>query len=441
MCKSGAMAEDVFGLKDFLIVMAKYPIKKSEFAYFTGLLFLTLILFWFNSFIGGSIANPENLAIVLDSPLQSPHVWGLQTWPVFKYRLLFRWIVQGTWFILFPHDDAVGFYYVYVFYSFIFFYASLVSLYFFLKILDFSESASFAGCLLFLLSPPITLVYMAPVYTREDILAYFLVVLLMIAIIKLKPLLISILLVMAGLVRETMHILLPVYLLVSKDSLQRKIWVCIPPFLSTVVLRIVLGYGGMSDYIHNPFRWSVVNIQYPFETISFLFITFGVLWLPSLTRLKNALQKDFPPDYAWKSLIKSAPIALVLILGPCIILARPREMRITYLLFPWIIPLALDWFRLNITRIKILLTNKFYWVYILFILTFFSSITMVLVYIRHNNPVLLEHFLGQFYDKYWLVLGFIHLLLTLTIILPLYLTWSKSLSKTLSTEAPSGKAF
>lgn len=432
MYEPRAMAENIFRLKEFLIVMARYQIKKSEFAYFIGLLFLTLILFCLNSFLGGYIANPENLAYALDSPPQAPQVWGLQTRLVFKYRLLFRWIVQGTWFILFSHDDAMGFYYVYVFYSFIFFYASLVSLYFLLKTLDFSESVSFAGCLLFLLSPPIILAYMDPVCTREDPLAYFLVILVMIAIIKLKPLLISILLVIAGLVRETTHILLPVYLLVSKDSLQKKVLVCIPPFLSTVVLRIFLGYGGVSEYIHNPSRWSVYNIQYPFETISFLFLTFGILWLPSLARLTNALQKSLPSDYAWEILIKSTPIALLLILGSCIILARPREMRITYLLFPWIIPLALDWFRLNIPRIKILITNKLYWAYTFFVLIFLSFITMVLVYIRHNDPVFLEYFLGSLCNKKWLVLGFVHLLLTLTIILPLYVTRSKSSPKTVN---------
>lgn len=386
-------------------------LRRSEFVYLSFLLILILALFWFNSRIDGSIKNPESLAVELESPLHSPQDWGLQTWPVFKFRLLFKWIVKGTWQILFPQGGAIWFYRVYLFYSILFFYATIVTFYLLLKMLNFSSLFSFVGCLLFLASPAVALAYLYPVHTREDPLAYFLVLLGILAIIKSRSLWISAFSVIGQLVRETTLILLAVYLLLSRDSLRKKILVCLPVFLLILFLRIFFSGAGMVCYISNPFTWSKHNIQYPLETVAFLFLTFGFLWLPALVRLKEMWLEGLPSSYAWKGLIRSAPIALIFILGTCLVLARPREMRISFLAFPWVIPFTLDWFRVNIKCLKGVVTQRLYWVYTIVILS--------LLFLLHNY--IFASFYDKFWLKYWLITSFIHLSITLVIVLPLCL--------------------
>lgn len=398
-------------------------LRKSEFVYWGLLLILVLVLFWFNARIGGgSIKNPENLAEALASPLQSPQDWELQTWPVFKFRLLFKWIVKGTWQILFPQGGAIWFYRVYLFYSILFFYATVVTFYLLLKMLKFSNSLSFVGCSLFLISPPAALAYFYPVQTREDPLAYFLVTLGVLAVIKSKSLWVSVLLIIGQLVKETTLILLPVYLLLSRDSLTKKILVCLPVFLLILFFRIFFSSAGMGVYMENPFICSKRNIQYSLETILFLFLTFSFLWLPALLRLKDMWLEGLSLNYAWKVLIKSAPLALILILGTSLLLACPREMRVSFLAFPWIIPFALDWFRINIKYLKRIIRQRLYWVYTIVILTFLSVGTLVLLNIgnSHSYSKNLENYFDPGYDK-WVITTFIHLFITLVVVLPLYL--------------------
>lgn len=393
-----------------------YRLRKQECVCFVLLLFLTLAVFWLNWAIGASIASPGHLAHELQSPPNSPQEWGIQTWIPMKYRVLFYWIVKGTWSTLFPQSGAIGFYGVFIFWSILLFYASLIAFYFFLRTLDFSRSTSFVGCLLFLASPPVTLAYLH-VHTREDPLAYFLVVLAMVAVFKSKVVLVSLISILASLTRETTLIVPLVYLLVSGDSLRRRFLVFAPPVLSTLVLRILLGFVA-----YNPFFGSIRNIEYPVETVCFLFMTFGVLWLPSFIRLRDMRKQECSPSYAWRVLISSAPVALVLVMGTHVTLARAIENRISFLLFPWIIPLALHWFRANTGRIRTLAASRFYQAFAFFIFTFLS---VALIYIQVDKPAFMWHF-GAFYNRYWLLLGYVHLLITLTMIVPLWLVTSIS---------------
>jgi hypothetical protein len=293
----------------------------------------------------------------------------------------------------------------------LFFFATLVALYYYLRILEFSKSASFTGCLLFLASPPVTLAYLFPVHTKQAPLVYFLVILGMIAVLKAKPVLLILISVLAGLTKETTLIVPFVYLFFAEGPLRKRLLICLPSVLSVLGIRILLGFE-----TYNPFVDSVRNIQYPVETVTAIFLVFGILWLPGLAKFRNMWKRRFCLTDTWKIVVMSAPICFVLIIGTDILLARAHEIRILFLYFPWMIPLALNWLWTNVSGIKPLLQKWSYWVYT-------TSVFLVLfplfVYCIYNAHGVSMWGLGAFYSDPWLIIGSIHLFVTAVVILPI----------------------
>jgi len=386
-------------------------IKKTEFAHLVVLLFLLVVVFAFNWIAGGTITSPRHLAIDLASPPDSPQDWSVQYWIPTEYRALFRWIVQGTYSVLFSPTDAFGFYSAFVFWSFFFFGCALIAFYFYLRVLDLSSTAAFIGGLLFLASPPVLLAYKYPVYTREDPLAYFLVLLGLIAVFKSKAMWVSVISAVAALTRETTLILPLAYVLASRDPWSKKFLVCLPPLLAVVGVRFLLGFAA-----YDPFEGSIYNLQTPGQTLAFLFCAFGVLWLPYLIRMQDKWREGNFASYAWQVLVATGPIILILVLGTQIVLARAREIRISFLLFPWVIPLALDWFRANGERLRALVFQIGFWVTAITILAILS---LTILYFHLTDPELMRYYLADFKNGYWLAVGDIHLSATLAIFLPL----------------------
>jgi hypothetical protein len=191
---------------------AKSIIGDSEMSYFIILFILMVSVFSLNCVLNGSIASPLHLARELESPRAAPQDWVLQTQIPMKYRALFSWIVRGTWMSLLPNSGANGFYATYLCWSFVFFYAAVIALYYWLRMLDFDKLLSFLGCILFLGSPPVALAYVWPVHTREDPLAYLLVILGIIAVFRSEVTMVVIISMLGGLTRETTLIVPFVYL-------------------------------------------------------------------------------------------------------------------------------------------------------------------------------------------------------------------------------------
>jgi hypothetical protein len=385
--------------------------KRIELLYLAILLLLLVIVFAFNVFAGTTITSPQYLAIDLASPPDSPQDWIIQSWPVVKYRALFRLIVRGSWQLFFAPSDAWAFYVLFVAWSFIFFCCTLVAFYWFLRILEFDSRASFVGGLLLLASPPVLLAYKYPVYTREDCLAYFLVVLGLIALARSRGFVVGLLSVAAILTRETTLILPLTYFLTSTDQWLKRIFIFSLPFLAQVGIRIMWGL-----VFGNNLESSVLNFQFPFETASFMFCVFGVLWLPSFLGLYNRRQAGRQSNPAWRALTMSGPLIFVVMLGATLFLARAREGRIAFILFPWVVPFALDWFRANIRYLQTLAGN---WSYVAFSFFIFAAISASVLYFHLTNPELMRYYLADFKNGYWLFLGALHLSATLAIFLPM----------------------
>lgn len=385
--------------------------KKIELVYLVILLFGLVAVFELNILAGGTITSPQHLAEDLVSPPNSPQDWVIQDWATVKYRALFRLIVRGTWSVFFAPTDALNFYRIFVLWSFIFFFSALIAFYFYLRELDFDRRTSFVGGLLFLASPPVLLAYKFPVYTREDPLAYLLVILGLIAIFKSKAVWVSALSVAAALTRETALVVPLVYVLTNNESWQKKLLVCVPPAFALVGIRILWGFVA-----GNNFDSSLLNFQTPAETLAFLFCVFGALWLPYVTQLWTRWRAGDFSSSAWRMLTHAGPIILVGMLGATLVLARATEIRIAFILFPWAIPFALDWFRSNNAYLKRLVSDYHYWA---FVFSTFLFISGLVLFFQLTNPSLLRDYLVNFKNGYWLVISALHLSITLAIFLPM----------------------
>ena len=386
-------------------------ISKTEIAYFAVLLVLLVLVFGLNGVAGSTISNPQNLATDLASPPDSPQDWSIQDWAVVKYRALFRLIVRGTWSTFFAPTDALGFYSVFVGWSFLLFFGTIVALYYYLRALEFDKRWSFAGCLLFLASPPVLLAYKYPVYTREDPLAYFLVVVGLIAAFRSRLWLVSVISAAAALTRETTLILPLAYFLSAEEPWRKRVLVWVPPVLAFVGIRMVWGLA-----VGDSFASSILNFQTPGETAAFLFCVFGVLWLPYLSGLVDAWRKGVFPNQAWKVLTSSGLVVFALVMIATLTIARAREIRISFLLFPWAIPFALDWFR---TRSGYFLARVRKLDYYALAFSFFALLAALTLYLDFAQRDLMTRYLADFRNGYWLFLGTVHFAATLAIFLPL----------------------
>ncbi len=384
--------------------------KRIDLIYLAVLLFLFVVIFAFNVFAGSTITSPQYLAIDLASPPDSPQDWVIQSWPVVKYRALFRLIVRGSWQLFFAPTDAWAFYVLFVSWSFFFFCCAVVTLFYYLRLLDFDRRSSFIGGLLFLASPPVLLAYKYPVYTREDVLAYFLVPLGLIAILKRKPLIASLISAAAALTRETTLIVPLAYFLGSGESLRRRVFVFMPPVAALLGLRFLWGF-----VVGNSFESSILNYLMPLETVAFLFCVFGALWAPFLISLRGRLRNGDFPNYGWRVLTLSGPLVLAAVMTATMTIARAREARIAFILFPWAIPFALDWFRTNAVYLRTLVASQVFWVSWFAVMGIISAL---LLYFHFTNPELMRNYLGDF-NGYWLFLGAFHLSTMLAVSVPM----------------------
>jgi hypothetical membrane protein len=97
-------------------------------------------------------------------------------------------------------------------------------------------------------------------------------------------------------------------------------------------------------------------------------------------------------------------------------LSRAREIRISFLLFPWAIPFALDWFRAKQNYLSALIGRLSYWIFSLSVLGLLSALILYFDYAQRD---LMTRYLADFRNGYWLFLGAVHLSATLVIFLPM----------------------
>jgi hypothetical protein len=338
------------------------------------LLLLILLVFYVNiNVIGGSsIQNTKTLAFELsgDNMNLPPEQWiNLWMWgekAPFKYRILGKLLIWGTWKLTNTEDHAMAFYRTYVCWAFILMIAIICALYVYLRILfsnitkspAYGDWLPFLGCVLFLSAPPILLAFKFPVHTHpNDLLGYFLIILGMIAILQAKSIMMCLISCIAVFCRETTLVVPFIYFLTSSASSRKKY---VLSFLPCLVWGV---YRKLWWEPYNPFPAVTHNFEYPCETYAFLFLAFGFLWVPGLLGYVEMRPRE-NPNNVWSVIIRSFPITFFLLLGISVFLARIREIRILFNLFVFFIPFSLYWIILNEDNIKTIVKTRSYWIWI-----------------------------------------------------------------------------
>lgn len=285
----------------------------------------------------GFLTSDSLLAFELAAPEQAAYEWPIRQDAPFKYRLLFPTVVEGTWQLLRsgPTDNAT-FLLVYRAWSIVFYCAAVLSLYALLRVTGFGRDAAGAGGILMLLLPAMALAFTYPVHTHEDTLAYALLNLGLIAMIRERYLLFCCTVLVGVTCRETLLVLPAVFLLDHRASWVRRL---LPAALGGALFLAIRWSLGTESY--NVLRnglWD--NLGRAANSAAFLFLSFGCFWLLAIAAWWRGASLPQNPGRAL--MFRGAPLAALLIVGTTVLVGRIEEIRLLHLLAPWVIVLSLD---------------------------------------------------------------------------------------------------
>ena len=221
------------------------------------------------------ISDQAGLAQLLGSAESGDiQAWKISEWASMRYRILFKGLILGTVEILGGEVSDPAFYRIYVGWCFGLTFLTLLALYYLLGILGFSHPYRFFGGLLFLFSFPILFAYNYPVFTREDTLAFLWVTLGLVFLVKRRLIIAGLIAALAVLTRETGIILAMAIFFGPSSRPLKRLTAVIPAIVAFFAVRLIIGFES-----YNISAGFFRNLQLPVESLFFLFICFGFLWL------------------------------------------------------------------------------------------------------------------------------------------------------------------
>lgn len=383
----------------------------------TFLIFITIGVFFIsNEFLGGylSSANPK-LENEINAPAQALYQWELSNQAPFKYRLLFPAIVKGSWHMLATHQqDNEAFFIMYKSWSLVFLITSVLSFFFLIKVTGFDNRWSLLGCSCFLISPPILLAYTLPVHTREDTLAYTLLSLGLICIFQNKIFLFFLISILGIFCRETLLLLPFIFLFFSnyKSFPVRMIMAAIPVG-AWVALRISMESGAYDPW--EGLKWNLHNME---QVIGFSYVTFSFMWFLFFYGIFNKhklVEKNANSSITF--LYRSGLAVFSLIMITTFLGGIFNEIRLLFLIFPWVIILSLHVLYKNKEYILPIIKTKKYVAYLLINVTIFG---MAFVLLANNYQKFLEPSRFDIRFDIWIAVTLFYTLVT-TLLIPAYL--------------------
>jgi hypothetical protein len=336
---------------------------------FREIIFLLLLgggtLFISNLVVNGSLKTTANLGGELKSAPDSLYTWKIGDEAPFKYRMVHKSIVLTT-FNLVSHDKTNNdlFFFVYRTYAVIFHIGAILLFYYFLLKIDLADVA-LAGAAIFALLPPVLLAYNVPVHTREDTIAYCLLIAGLLAIINNHAPSIFIATLLGVFCRETMLLLPFVNLFFNrKQNIWLRFTIAGAGVGTFFIIRFTLGLSPY-DYLEG-FHWNLNNLE---QVIGFSFITFGPLWIPfflSFVKTKTTTAIITP----------SGATVFALIVVTTFFGGIFNEIRLLYLLAPWVIVSALSLYRDHANEIKATVGSGQYRTFLLAVLMLFIALIL-----------------------------------------------------------------
>lgn len=349
-----------------------------------------------NFLLDGSLNSTVKLSHELKTHRDSLYSWNISNEPPFKYRVLHKFLVCEVYKITTGNqDDNRTFFLVYRSMAFLFHSLAIMLFYFFLTQINLKEVA-FLGTILFSLLPPILLAYNLPVHTREDTLGYMLLLVGLISIIQNNIPGILVASILGVLCRETLLILPFVNLLFNKNhSLFLRLFISSICFCVFLLIRF---YNGIEPYnFWEGFIWNKNNLL---QVIGFGYITFGFLWIPFFFRILERTNK-----LPFNELIyNSAPAAFFLVVATTFVGGIFNEIRILYLLFPWVITIGLSEYAEHKAKIATQLKSKGYQLYASALALVACALTIYMV--KRGD----QYFVSQYEIPFitWIIVAAIH---------------------------------
>ncbi len=332
---------------------------KKQIKILIKLLILSLGLFMISSFLFKSALNdPIALSKEILSPAESLYEYNISSREPFKYRMLFSTLIDLTYSFVSEPQNNQKFYFIYVFWSGFFYISAVLSFYFLLSSLGFNSRYSIIGTVLFLLSPAIIFAFSLPVHTREDMMAYTILNIGLICIIKDKNIGVLVCSILGVLCRETLLILPLVFLLYGTANIVFRWGTFFLGLLTFFTIRIALGSEGY-DIIGMGLRYNLDNIE---GTIGFFFLVFSFMWpvffydiYYTNTKVDKTLSNS--PIFLLR---RSSLLVFVLVFIATIIGGRVNEIRLLFILSPWVIPTLLYYLKYRLSSyIKGIMTKEY----------------------------------------------------------------------------------
>lgn len=284
-------------------------------------------------------------------------VWFFGQEAPFKYRILAKIPIYLSYTTLtsFNIDHFEAFYSAYVLWTLIFlglflwFAARFVAEY--LVLLEsnlqpyryrlFILAATVLACL-----PPVLYAFKFPVHgSPNDFLGYLLVALGLLSLIKARYGWFILWALLGVFCRETNAILLLPFLLVRDVALRKRLGVIAAVILVTVV------YRALWQDSYNPLDAASHNLQYPLESMAFVFLAFGPVWV--LGVMGHYARGTNQTAHGLVSAIHSSfYVAIVAVLLVVLLFARLREIRLEYVLWFYIVPYGIYAGYLGIRALK-----------------------------------------------------------------------------------------
>jgi hypothetical protein len=283
----------------------------------------------------GVIATEGMLAAELHAS-EEGGPWGLGLLEPYCYRPLFRALVLAVWGAL--GGDGDTFHGVFVCLSALSLLGAAWAFDVLLRALGFASREAMLGVTLFLLGFPVLFAYDIPIHTREDLLGYAWIALTLLFVARDQPAAVALLGAVGVTIRETCLLGVLPFALVSRRPWPQRLLAYAPGLVAWLGVRVVQAPPGGADYAYVQISTAPL-FEFPVEAALYLFATFGALWVAAALRLLDPT----PPRHALLApRVALSALAAVALTGWT--MGMIREARITYVLFPFVVPLALDFF-------------------------------------------------------------------------------------------------
>ncbi len=377
-----------------------------QWLYLIICLVATTVFFLSNENLKGYLRCDSCLGKEIHSPPDSLYNYELSNKAPFKYRILFPTIVKVSHALVFDRFDNIGFYYTYKFWSWFFYVSSACLLFYLMTFAGFSDGHCLTGAFIFILLPPMLMAYTLPVHTREDPLAYSILFIGLMALLKDKKILFVVISVVGVLCRETLLLLPMLYFFFSDDkNILRRLVIPAIPSIAWLTLRLSMKHAEYD--VEEGFKWNNNNIE---QVFGFLFITFNVLWIPFIfhvINLKNRLQTT---NKVRQFFYRTSLLTLITILLTTYFGGIYNEIRLLYLLAPWMILITLDFVEQYGDRMKVLVLTKKYLLYI-FLITV-VCVVITLFTLKYQPRLIVP---GKYRVPYhlWIIISMIYIYITL----------------------------